>query len=87
MVHLTLFISLILLVSMICPFCHHRVGRMFIEDDEKREIRCPYCGELLYTDLKEMRDQPTLKCPRCGNFSRNDYCSHCGYEFKEGVDY
>jgi len=62
---------------------------MFVQKENcEEEIRCPYCGELLQTtEIERKKDQPTLKCPRCGNYSRNDYCSHCGYEFKEGIDY
>ncbi|MHA1329606.1 MAG: hypothetical protein ACTSR2_00880 [Candidatus Hodarchaeales archaeon] len=75
--------------SMICPYCKKEVGRMFVQKENcEEEIRCPYCGELLQTtEIERKKDQPTLKCPRCGNYSRNDYCSHCGYEFKEGIDY
>jgi len=64
-----------------CPYCKREGGR--IHKDGK--IYCSLCDGLLEDSY--VKEKPTLKCPKCGNYSRNDYCSTCGYKFLSGVDY
>jgi len=68
---------------MICPYCHKNACRVIEDTEEGRVVRCGNCDAL----LEKEGERPTLKCPKCGQYSRNDWCSHCGYEFKEGIDY
>jgi len=68
---------------MFCPFCRRNSIRVFKED----KVYCSRCDALV-EDLNGFEmEKPTLKCPKCGHYSRNDYCSVCGFQFHAGMDY
>ena len=73
----------IIIKTMFCPFCKKNGVRVI----KGNEAFCSRCDALLEDFSGAEMEKPTLKCPKCEHYSRNDYCSHCGYEFKEGIDY
>jgi hypothetical protein len=66
---------------MICPVCKKNTYIV----SKPNGVYCGRCDALL--EGRTPQGPATLKCPKCQEYSRNDYCSHCGYSFKKNIDY
>lgn len=68
---------------MFCPYCHKNAARVIKGD----LIYCANCDGVVEDNSPSRTEKPTLRCPKCDQYSRNDYCRVCGYEFKPNIDY